>query len=209
MKTKAIISEIKKCIKRIESYQFDMAVMSRSFLNIRRYLYSLGMEELGDEVKSIGYSLSSDRFSRRSVVSRLETVIRSLSKIDSSLSKQTQRCGINISRTAYDRCRGRSLSRFDLVFVPTVEGYRLCVIVDVMPNEYVVAYPIVSPVMEKNYEDIVSSKAKGVDICNGVYLSEPRMEISYKDAQYCFVERLDSSSVLGMVGNLNQVLNRA
>lgn len=208
MKTKEIISEIKKCIKRIESNHFDMTVMSRSFLNIRRYLYSLGMNELGDEVKSLGCSLSSDRFSRRSVVSRLETVIRSLSKIDSSLSKQAQSCGIKMSRTAYDRCRGRSLSRFDLVFVPTAEGYRLCAIVDVVPNEHVVVCPIVSSDAGNSYEDIVSSMAKGVDISDGVFLSEPRMDIPYKDAQYCFVERLDSSSVIGMVGNLNQVLNR-
>ncbi len=191
MKTKAIISEIKKCIKSIESNSYDMCSLSDSILEIRRFLYSLDLEELGDNMKEICRSLSSRNYRPRSIVSRLETVIRELRRVESSsyfIVHSHGYCRKGRGRRSNSR-KAVNLSRYDVILAQNGDGYSYCVVSGIMPNDHVTAYPIV---MGEALEDD-DNRIADDGMFREAVLTGPMLVIPYKSAQNCFFGKLPYS----------------
>ena len=191
MKTKAIISEIKRCIRCIESTSYDMCSLSDTILEIRRFLYSLDLEELGDNMKEICRSLSSGKYRTRSIVSRLETVIRELRKVESSSSCKDHTRGYSREKGGKSRNSRKAvnLSRYDVILAQNGDGYSYCVVSGIMPNDHVTAYPIVMGEAVVDADNRIAEEG----MFRKAVLTGPMLVVPYKSAQNCFFGKLPYS----------------
>lgn len=119
MKSIEIICEIKKCIKQIDSSNFEMSAIADSLLVIREHLNWLCREDLGNKAKSVSCILRSGRYCRRSIVSRLESIIHNLGKIKESSTMKSKERRRKTSRLHYSARTAREQDSFDLWFETT------------------------------------------------------------------------------------------
>lgn len=194
MKIKSIISKIKRCIKCIESSKFDKSSLSNSIWEIRRFLYSLGLNNQANNLKGITHSIWSNRYSSRSLVSRLETVMRDLQKID-SLSDGKNSTGKKCWGKDHCSRMAKNLSRFDVILAKDGENYSYCVISGIIPNDHVTAYPIVMDESEVNPKER-SCRISGEGAFHKAFLTSRKIVVPYKSAQNCYYGKLPITSDL-------------
>lgn len=205
MKATEAIYNIKKCIKQFKSDKIDKNVVVTGLLMVRKYLYEIDRKQLGNELKMISRSLVCESIDTFMAVSRLGAVIEELKKIQEKNSVMNQRrCHAEIKFNNKELRKRKhnwnlfmvdSLSRYDVIMVPSQGGFHLCIVSDVIDGDRVIAFPMTTG-------DELDLKSLGCRIyplkdveCshNCTILTSAATIVPFNEATKCFVESMPYS----------------